>query len=184
MKIVFVIFCLLLAGCAGIAPQPRGQFFASIKMMKGAFSGPTEKDTGFLFYTDDTSDAGRPFLTGYRIKNGGMEDVFGDSDSAKVMDAIAAVDLEPFDFKKEVEEVTDRLNKEAEKHGKNLLLPFAFDGAEYEIVIMTKKGRFALRDWNPGVAIEACAPYSPKIAKLKAVLDLLAQYYGHAHFGV
>jgi hypothetical protein len=103
--------------------------------------------------------------------------VGGGFDSKEVLKAIADVGLEPFDFQKEVE-------KEAEHRGKQYEPFMVLDGAEYEIVVMTDKGKFSLREWDPGYKIDTYAAYSPKIAKLKKVLDILAEYYGRLKFGI
>ncbi len=60
--------------------------------------------------------------------------------------------------------------------------PLVFDGAEYEILYNKGETRFKWKAWNPGVTIDFFAPYSPKIAKLKNVVDILALYYGKTSF--
>jgi hypothetical protein len=181
MRLIMVTLCLLLAGCTGFSfhrvfqDKPNGTLFVSIKKTEDAFSGPVKHDTGYFFYVETGPAGFGPTLTAYHIVDGEIREVEGGGlDSQELMKAIAAVGLGPFDLKKEVQPVVSRLEKEAEQRGELMVPTFALDGAEYEIVIMTDKGRFRLREWNPGVTIDAYAAYSPKIAKLKTVLDLLA----------
>ncbi len=184
-----------LGGCTGVAegrraPQARGVPLASIRLTKGAFSGESKGRTGFFFFVEQPTGAGEPVLTGYEYRNGGLLDAFGGgSDSTAVLRAIEAVGLEPFDFLAEVERIEKAANGLRERPEQLtddqvfLMPPFALDGAQYEIVIETKTGRMVLQEWEPGAAIDFYAPHSPRIAKLKAVLDLLARFYGRAKFG-
>jgi hypothetical protein len=152
------------------------EWWGSIRVTEGAFSGPTQGATGYFFHLREMANGGGSRLTGYRYENGvRREDFGGASGSAGVVLAIREVGLEPFDFAAEVADTVAR---------DDLMLPFVLDGAEYEIAIHTSTGVFELRAWNPEPTIHAIAPHSEKIAKLKAVLDLLAQYYGRTRFGV
>lgn len=186
-KLFFAVLAIgLLAGCAHLpagrneSARDRGELFAAIKVTDTAFSGPPKGDTGYFFYVDP--DGG---LTGYWLKNGEVRDVFGgSSDSAATIRSVDAIGLEPFDFAKEVQTVDAQLDREAAARGEKRMIAFVVDGAEYDIAVRTAKGTFHLRKWNPGFDIERLAPHSPKIAKLKAVLDRLAEYFGRTKFGV
>lgn len=126
-----------------------------------------------------------PLLTGYEYKDGEVRALFGgSSDSARIVQAVRDVGFEPFDFRSEVGATTARLDREAQARGERFMAPMVLDGAEYEITIRTVGGVFVLKELNPGYTIDALAPHSTKIAKLKAVLDILAQYYGRTKFGV
>lgn len=187
MKIILLWSVMLCSGCAAVPaheelPVPKGQLLASITMTASAHQGRTKRDARYLFYTDSPSNAKDRLLTGYEIVDAKIKDVFGGaSDSANVTRAIAAVGLEPFDLQNEVKDTTVRLSKP----GKPFLGPVCVvgDGADYEIMIATERGEFSLREHEPGCTIEAYAQFSPNIGKLKAVLDLLAQYYGRTKFG-
>lgn len=163
-------------GCSPAGRAPEGVLLASVRLTEGAFSGQTQGNTGHFYYVRDSANGAGSRLTGYRYENGVVrERLGGASASASVVRAIRDVGLEPFDFAAE-------LAATVERH--DLMLPFTLDGAEYEITIRTSTGVFVLRAWNPGPTIDALAPHSEKIAKLKAVLDLLAQYCGRSQFGV
>ena len=41
---------------------------------------------------------------------------------------------------------------------------------------------YTARMWNPMSDLDSYAPYSPKIAKLKALIDLFALNYGRSEF--
>jgi len=109
-------------------------------------------------------------LRGYRLVDGEIKEprVF----SSKVLKDIEAIEFEPFDWKSEVALAKARWNETPD--GKDIIRLPAFDGAEYEIVIKSKRGRFSMREWNPFEDIDFYAPYSEKIAKLKRVIDTLA----------
>jgi hypothetical protein len=191
MKLLLSFLCAMFCGCAQppighiTARPPQGALFAYVKVTGGLFDGRRKGDTGFFFYVENEPGIAGPVLSGYQYQNGELRDVFGGgSDSEKTVKVIAAVGFEPFDFKSEVELVVDRLTKEAEIRGKSFRRPQVLDGAEYEIRVVTTKGDFVLREWNPGYEIEFFATHSDKIAKLKSVIDLLALDYGHLKFGI
>jgi len=182
------MLALFAAGCvaappAGVEAAPR-HLLASIRILESAFKGPISAKQGFFFYTHEEPGIAGPTLEGYEFRGGKQVDEFGGgSDSAKVIEAISRVGLQPFDFEQEVEAVTAGLRKESERRGEWFLEPQARDGAKWEVIISTGTGMFTLTAWNPRVVIDAYAPHSENIAKLKAVLDLLAQYYGQLIIG-
>ena len=77
-----------------------------------------------------------------------------------------------------------RLEKEAKQRGEDYLHLGSRDGAEWEIVIVTRSGRFSVRTWNPGSSFDLYAEHSENLARLKTVIDLLAQYYGRLKLGL
>ena len=182
---------LLLAGCAGqpeTLPReaPDYHLLASILMTETAGSGPVKANTGYFFYvrTAPPNVAG-PMLEGYELRNGAAVDSFGGgSESAAVVEAILNVDLRPFDFDREVARVTAMLKARAAESGEFFVEPQGRDGAEWEIAIVTASGKFTLRAWNPGFTIDAYAAHSDDIRRLKATIDLLAQYYGRQKLGL
>jgi hypothetical protein len=181
-----LLFVTLAASCAAAprAEPARGNLFASIRITESAFKGPIRDKQGFFFYLHEEPGVAGPMLEGYEFRNGKQVDEFGGgSESAGVIEAIRKAGLTPFDFKREVEEITARLQREATARGESFIGPQARDGAEWEIVIATESGPFTLRAWNPRGAIDQYAQYSKNIAKLKTVLDLLAQYYGQLKLG-
>ncbi len=52
------------------------------------------------------------------------------------------------------------------------------DGGYYEITYDFDGVHFHIQGHEPGYDIDFYAQYSPKIAKLKALLDLFSEYYG------
>lgn len=190
MKALLALACLVLAGCVGALSSdtkdsPRGTFFAEITRKQGAFSGAEKHRTGFGFYIEENDRAAGPTLIGYRYERGSRVRVIGGgSASREVVAALRAVGLRPFDFAAEVDACDARFQAAAKSRGEVYFAPYTVDGAEYDIVIATPSGEFSLKRWNPGPAINYYASYSADIAKVKRVLDLLAQYYGRVEFGV
>jgi hypothetical protein len=191
MRLIVVTLCLLLAGCAGssfrtwIQDKPQGNLLVSMRKIERDSTGSIEHDAGYFFYVETEPARLGPALTAYHIVDRDRREyplVGGRLDSKDVVKAIAALGLEPFDFQKEVQTVTTRLEKEAEQRGGGFFRVTDPSGTEYEIVIMTYKGKFYLRERDALSTIDAYAVYSPKIAKLKTVIDILAKYYGPLEF--
>ena len=158
---------------------------ASMTMTRSASKGPIHRKTGFEFHVVDAAPiGGGPFLEGEEYRDGKLADSFdAGSGAARVIEQIEKIGLAPFDFELEVSSVEARREKEAAQRGEDYLPLGSRDGAEWEIVIVTRSGRFRVRTWNPGASFDAYAGYSENFAKLKAVVDLLALYYGRLKFG-
>lgn len=185
-----MLVALSLAGCASAQPaadvtSADRQLLASITRVESAHTGIVRRKTGFEFYVH-AMPAGvvGPVLEGEEFRDGRLVDSFdGGSGSSSVVDAIERIGLSPFDFELEVKEVTARLQKTAAERGE-MVVTGSRDGAEWEIVIVTASGRLEVRAWNPGSSFDALAEHSEKLAKLKAAIDLLAQYYGRLKLGL
>jgi hypothetical protein len=190
-RVTALLLALSLASCAG-APSAAPvtstdrQLLASITIVESAHTGIARRKTGFEFYVHAMpAGVAGPVLEGEEFRDGRLVDSFdGGSDSAAVIDTIEKVGLAPFDFEREVEEVTARLQKNAAAGNPESLVTGSRDGAEWEIVIVTASGRLDARAWNPGSSIDGLAEHSENLAKLKAVIDLLAQYYGRLKIGL
>ena len=186
MRVLFL--AVLLAGCASSQPAatasgPARTLLASITITESAFKGPVRRKTGFEFLVVDAPPRdGGPILEGREFRDGKLVDSFDFGSSSTRIAAIEQVGLTPFDFDREVADATERARKQAEERGETFLHG-ARDGAQWEIVIVTKSGRFSLRAWNPVAEVDALAPYSENLAKLKAVIDLLVQDYGRYRMG-
>src|SRR5262245_52369547 len=117
MRTVFILAVLFLSGCVDVSaqqeqPAPPGRLLASIKMTTAVSNGSTGSDTVYLFYVETPANVAGPLLTGYEIVDGKNKDVFGGaSGSAKVIEAIEAIGLEPFDLQTEISETSVRLSK-------------------------------------------------------------------------
>jgi len=190
MKIFLIAICLLAAGCSTsirdvAARPPSGTLFAEIRLTEGAFSGVEKGRSGFFFYIEEDDGIAGPRLTGYRYVHDSLVGLLGGgSDSRDTVLALRAIGLEPFDYTAEVKSCEARIQAGAKARGEQIMPPFVLDGAEYEIVVVTPNGRFVLKEWNPGASIDYYASHSDKIAKLKAVLDILAKYCGRLEFGI
>jgi hypothetical protein len=169
------------AGCASSSRKadelPLEGPFVSIMITRTAFSGTAKYPHGWIFCV---INRGTPeaFLRGYRLAGGKIREnrVF----SAKVIKDIEAIDFEPFDWKSEAAIAHARWEETPE--GKEVIRLSAFDGAEYDIVINSKRGHFGMREWNPDINYYASC--SEKIAKLKRVLDTLAFHMGRKQLGL
>jgi len=186
MRVLFI--AVLLAGCASAqpaatTPAPARTLLASITITESAFKGPIRRKTGFEFHVvDSPPGAGGPVLEGQEFRDGKLVDSFDFGSSSTEIAAIEKVGLTPFDFDREVADATGRAQRQAQERGE-VFLHGTRDGAQWEIVIVTKAGMFNLRAWNPVAEVDSLAPYSENLAKLKAVIDLLVHNYGRYRMG-
>ena len=180
-----------LVGCSSYPEKPEGlpkeEPLFSVMITQSALTRLGEGANGWAFYvkrdpyvTREPSDT-YPVLYVYHLREGEIDDFIGFSGltSEEVVKAIEAIDFEPFDWKSEAA-IADARRTKALPDETRLI---TFDGAEYEIIINSKQGRFLMREWNPWLEIEYYAPYSEKIAKLKRVIDTLALYVGRSKLG-
>jgi len=177
----FTLMVLLaLAGCVTEqAHRSSETALFSIRLTRGAFTGAAKKDTGFYFFQQ--ADGG---IFGEQRKDGIVTDVFGggSQESAELRREIKAVGFELFDFDAEVRRVDDELAAKAKQEGREDTIFLTLDGAEYEIRFEFEGVHYVLLERNPGSMTDHYAAYSPRIAKLKALMDLFARYYGRAKF--
>ena len=182
---------MAVAGCASHSKKtiglpdelPKGEPLISIMITRGAFrleqAGadikfvPAKSPLGWAFYVEHP-DTWRASLGGYRLEGEEIKEYRAYSSS--VLKDIEAIDFEPFELWDEVAIAKARWGETPE--GKDLVRLRTFDGAEYEIIINSKRGRFSMRERNPSEDILFYAPFSEKIAKLKRVIDTLALHMG------
>ncbi len=106
------------------------------------------------------------------MKNGKLTD-FIRAGSAEVLRHIDQIAFVPFDYRAETKRV-DAI------HGGVVLL--VADGATYEIRFVSGAVDYTLKVGNLMPYIDFYAPDSPKIAKLKALIDYFALVWGRAQF--
>jgi len=164
------------------APDPDRRLLASFLMTESAHRGPIKRKTGFEFYVVAGKGVGGPFLEAAQFRDGKVVDTLDWGSSSAEIEAIERVGLVPFDFDREVEKADERGEREAVARGEHFFHG-SRDGATWEVVIVTSSGRFSMHAGNPTSEIDALAPYSENLAKLKAVIDLLTHYYGSYKLG-
>ena len=114
---------------------------------------------------------------GYRLKNGRELESFGGGTfySERLERQLEQIAFEPFNFDAEIA----RVDRELLGGAPGVI---TLDGGEYEIRYVFNHIDYTLKGSNPGAKIEFYATHSKKIAKLKAVVDLFAAYYGRSKF--
>lgn len=181
MRIVtFLMAVLIFSGCAKDRPaQERGTLLFAMRLTQGAFTGVSKADTGFFFYVPKYGG-----ITGYELKDGKVVSVLGGGSlgSNELRTQLEQLAFEPFDFEAEMHRVDEMLAAQARRGDRPPARPMTLDGAEYEIRFVFGAVNFALKRWNPGPEIDYYAAYSPKIAKLKKLIDLFALHYGRTKF--
>jgi hypothetical protein len=178
---LLVTLTLAFAGVGVFAkpPEPRGELLASIEFVEGF--EPIRKRTGYWFYAEKAPvDVAGPIITGYEYQNGKLVDEFGGGSEPALYEAINKVDLEQFDFEKEVESTTDALAAENDALYGGPLVTGVRDGVRCVVTIVTTQGTFRYEGWNPGLVAEDRARFSPKLDKLDRVFDLLRRFYSDA----
>jgi len=175
-----------LVGCASYPEKPDGlpkeEPLFSVMMTQSALTSLGKGPNGWAFYVKREPPNMHPVLCVYHLWEGEIDERmgFGGWDSGEVVKSIEAIDFEPFDWKTEAAIAEAR--RDAALPEETRLL--TFDGAEYEIIINCKRGRFCMREWNPDLPLYYYAPYSEKIAKLQRVIDTLALYVGRHKLGL
>jgi hypothetical protein len=178
--ILLLLSVLLTAGCTTNVEseiKSSGKLLFSIRITQGAFIGVSKEANGLFFYLQDSGE-----IIGDRMQRGKPTDIiyYG---SAEILQQIEEIGFEPFDFDAELKKVDDAVLEEA-RHGKKMqMFMRTLDGAEYEIRYVFGDVDYTLRTWNPIQDMESHASRSPKIAKLKALIDLFGLQYGRAKFG-
>ena len=193
---VIAAFGVLLgvAGCASLFQDPESdrlpkqEPLVSVMITNVALTKTPKAPTGWAFYVrQEPSMTGQePFryMDGYHVTEGIIcERTGGGYPSSEALEAIEAIDFEPFDWKSEAAIAEARWKKAFEGKEKPTRY-FTTDGAEYEIVINSKRGKFSMQEWNPWPEIVFYAPYSEKIAKLQRMIETLASYMGRTQLGL
>ena len=181
MRIHLVAALLFLAGCVSTSRiQPSGDLIFYVKTTEGAFSGIKEKKEGYFFYLDRMGS-----IVGYEYDDGIVVDVFGGGSAVgDLISEIGSIKLTGLDFHKELKEARERLeieNENAKNEDDNtsfILVPFALDGAEYEIYADFMGSEFKFRAWNPRVDIEYFSSREEVFRRLNQWMEAFTNYYG------
>ncbi len=181
-----VLPVLLATGCRspiGLEQEARGKLLFSIRETRDANDIVPKGINGVYFYIEDQElgDFRLRTITGYRVENGDVVDIIGGGSelSDELRRKVEQVAFVPFDFEAEVRRV-DALNAARaarDGHGETVTTPF-FGGWECEIRFVYGSVDYTLKRRNPLGEINNYAPDSPNIAKLKALVDCFATYYG------
>ena len=182
-----MLVSLLIAGCTApsvLTPRPTDQLLIAVEITETAFSGPVHGKSGFFLYLDDT--LGGPIVTAYEFRGGRVVDRTGGGsyESDEFLRAMDDIRFESFDYDAEIAEAAAEITRKEKEGAERVLPPFVLDGSEYKIEVRYRGSVVRLQKWNPGAEIDFFASHSTKIAKLKAVIDLAARYYGRSKFGV
>jgi len=171
---LLLLSVLMTTGCTtGISSKPSEKLLFSIRMTKTAFGGAVKNDTGFYFYLEDSGNK----IAGYQMTQGKRTNAIS-FDAAEFRRQIEQIAFEPFDFDAEITRIFSDARRGSSK-GDILLVS---DGAEYEIRFVYGPVDYTLKTWNAVSYIDWYAPRSPKIAKLKALLDCFELQFGRAKF--
>jgi hypothetical protein len=173
---LLLLSVLLTAGCATSADskmKPSGKFLFSIRITETAFGGVEKEDRGFYFYLQESVNR----ITGYQMTRGRRTNVIS-YDASEIRRQIRQIAFEPFNFDAEITKI---FNDARHGGGKGDLL-IVSDGAEYEIRFVDGPVDYTLKTWNAVSYIDEYALRSPKIAKLKALIDCFALQFGRAKF--
>ena len=179
LNAVLPLLLLVLAGCASWQPFPYGDLLFSYHVTQGAFTGVEKKMTGIYFYQEKSGE-----IAAYRYEKGRLlDDINGRPlNRENLLREIQSIGFESFDYEEEIRAVDRIIAEEVRQGGPTLMRPLTMDGQEYEIKFALGSVNFAMKRWNPQPEIEFYALRSPRIAKLKKLVDLFAQYYGQSLF--
>lgn len=173
---LLLLSVLLTAGCATsdeAKMYATGKLLFSIRVTQ--YSNKVEdKSTGFFFFADS---AGGIFA--YQLRAGKYVDGVGEFPDLKR--DIEKIGFEPFDFEAEAKTI-DAARMEEARRDHTLIAMAPFDGAEYEIRYVFGGVDYTLKTWNPIQKLEMYGSRSPKMAKLKALIECFALSYGREKF--
>jgi hypothetical protein len=167
---------IVLTGCSTWQSRPDGVLLFSYRMTEGAFHGAPKHDIGTYFYWDKSSGT----ITGYRTRGGKRTDLVaaGSVGTQMLLRRISDIGFEPFDYDAEARNI-ESSNREKFSQAARILTT---DGAAFEIKFVFNEVNFSMTRGNPRYEIDFYALHSPKMAKLKAVIDAFAQETGNSIF--
>ena len=170
------LISIAFTGCATWQIPPDGELLFSYRVTEGAFTGVPKHDIGTYFYWDKSSGA----ITGYRARAGKRTVIVrgGSVDSQLLLRKISEIGFEPFDYDQEARNI-ETLNREKLRTVTRVI---TVDGASFEIKFVFNGNVFSMTRPNPRHDIDFYALYSPKMAKLKALIDAFAQETGNGIF--
>ncbi len=162
-------------------PQPQGELLASIKVLRGEFSGPVTGETGYFFYLEDLSSSAL-YLGIHELRDGRAIDVLaaGPKRTRELLDELDEIGCVSFDFEVEVQRAAET-KKAADDDSAYIVV----DGNEWEIYLrLGSTEPFVLQKWNPSSDFANYAAYSENLSRLIAVLKALSAVYGEARIGL
>lgn len=92
--------------------------------------------------------------------------------------------FEELDLEAEIENAKTTWQRIADANGEQIYEIATMDGAEYRVQLFYDEINYTLQMSNPKAQINLYSPYNKKIEKLRSVIDLFAEAYGHAQFGI
>lgn len=143
--------------------------------------------TGVFYYFEEARPGGYgPLITGYRIANDQVTDVWGggSAGSEMLINTLKALPLVTFDVASEIESTIAALKQQAQRDGGFYSPPSVRDGNKYRITYNFNGVEIIYEAWNPGPLIDDLAKHSTNIANFKELIDLFAEDYGRNKFGL
>lgn len=176
---VVALIALFWCDAACYAASESGELLFSFHTIESSSGGDSVKGVNFSFYVNKAG-----LITGHYIKNGSVRDVFGGgTDSSNALrKQLKSLAFESMDFEAELRTAVDSYREVTKQNGGNILVPTVLDGAEVEIRYNFEGVDFVLKRWSPQVEIDFYAPYSQKIKKLQALIDIFALHFGRSMF--
>jgi hypothetical protein len=164
------------SGCASWQPAPSGALLFSYRVVEGAFSGVPRHEIGTAFFLETPERT----ITGYRYRGKKPLEILqgGSVESDLLLQALREIGFTSFNYEDEVQTVEKFLRE----NPTNSTRVMTVDGASFEIKFAMDGKTFSMVRSNPRHDIDFYARHSPKIAKLKAVIDLFAEFTGKEIF--
>ena len=181
-----LFLCLLFIGCNKASvnysyPAPQGKLLFSVEVLSIALGSEITGKTGYFFYID-----GYPTITIYQFRQGEIIDrnSLGSMATSALLKELEEIDFEELDLEAEIENAKTTWQRIADANGEQIYEIATLDGAEYRVQLFYDEINYTLQMSNPKAQINLYSQYNKKIEKLRSVIDLFAEAYGHAQFGI
>ncbi len=182
-----ILFLILIsAGCSKPVvemqyPTPSGKIVFAVEVVQYAFGGPLEGKNGYYFYLNHS-----PSLSVFEYRDNSIVEwnSVGSIETTAILKKLDTIEFEDFELSIELQNTNLKRREIALRNGSPALEIATADGAEYRIIFNYKDIEFDSQMWNPRPQINLNAPYNKKIEKLRSVIELFAETYGHATFGI
>tara|TARA_R110000868_G_scaffold409251_1_gene694433 strand:- start:588 stop:1145 length:558 start_codon:yes stop_codon:yes gene_type:complete len=185
MKYLFVLIFLFI-GCNKASvqssyPAPQGKLVFSIEVLSSALGTQITGKTGYFFYL-----SGYPTFTIYQYRQGQIigRSGLGSRETSELLEELNEIGFEELDLETEIKKAKINWKRIADQNGEKVMEIATMDGAEYKLQFNYEENNFTLQMWNPKAQINLYSPYNKKIKKLRSVIDLFAESYGHSQFGI
>ena len=183
LAIAIVLLCTITAkaGDVKVIEMPPRLIFS----LQHEGTKPEKKDGVFVYFEDPTPYDAVMRVIAYEYRGGAIQQKFGPGilEEDYLFLALDKIGFEAFDYEKEKQSVEAGLTDTQRKGLANHLADTGTEKSGTEVWVIEvrlSEKPMIVRDTMPRHRVAVYALYSERFKKLKEVLDLMAQIYGHS----